>query len=59
VLHSLRNSTSENKRRLWEILHMKTKDSVLIDEAIALLNLTKSIEYSRVVASKIVADAWD
>jgi len=37
---------------------MKTKDSVLIKEAIDLIKLTNSIEYARLRAKKNLEAAW-
>jgi geranylgeranyl pyrophosphate synthase len=45
VLHTL-NSSCNNKERLKNILQMKTKDKKLINEAIDILNVNKSIEFA-------------
>ena len=58
VIHSLKNAEEGNRKRLLEILQMRTKDQNLIKEAIDLIKKTDSFEYARNVANKLIEDAW-
>jgi len=59
VIHSLNNSSSEDKERLLEILRMKTKEQTLIDEAIAILKKNGSIDYAQAKEETLIKEAWD
>ena len=54
VIHSYKNLNEISKKRLLDILSMKTENIELIVEAIELLNSTKSIEYAKKTKDKIV-----
>ena len=54
VIHSYNNLNEINKKRLVDILSMKTENIELIEEAIELLNSTKSIEYAKNVKQKVI-----
>ena len=55
ALHALTNSP--NARRLLEILEMRTADSALLEEAVALMRDAGSIEYARTYARAIIDEA--
>ena len=59
VIHSLRNGSEEDAKRLKEILKMKTKDKELIDEAISIMKKNGSINYAINKADTLIKDAWD
>ena len=59
VIHALRKSDEEGRKRLLEILSMHTKDQALIREAIAIIDKSGAKAYSEEVARKIITDAWD
>lgn len=50
--------TDEEKKRLLEILDMKTEDETLLREAIEILKRSGSIEYAEERAKTMLADAW-
>ena len=54
VIHSYNNLNETKKKRLLDILNMKTENIELIEEAIELLNSTKSIEYAKNVKQKVI-----
>eukprot|EP01017_Pseudomicrothorax_dubius_P042174 TRINITY_DN6845_c0_g1_i2.p1 TRINITY_DN6845_c0_g1~~TRINITY_DN6845_c0_g1_i2.p1 ORF type:complete len:224 (-),score=36.06 TRINITY_DN6845_c0_g1_i2:123-794(-) len=58
VIHCLNNCTAEQRNRLIDILCMNTTDQKIIDEALKILNSTKSIEYAQTLASTMIKDAW-
>jgi len=59
VIHCIKNAPEEKSNRLIEILNSKTKDPVLIKEAIDILKSTDSLTYAKQEATKIVTQAWN
>ena len=59
VIHTLKVSKVEDRKRLIEILEMHTADQRLRDEAITLMQKYGSIQYAREFASKIVNESWN
>ena len=59
VIHSLKNGEKCDSARLREILLMKTKDKMLIQEAIALIKKSNSLEYAKLLGNKLIKEAWD
>jgi geranylgeranyl diphosphate synthase, type I len=59
VIRVLEKGKEEDKRRLDEILNMKTKEKELIFEAISIINHYNAIEYAKRKAKKIVESSWD
>jgi len=57
VIHALRKLSSEDARKLNEILKMRTSDKKLIKEAIELMKKAGSIEYARQVSKKLAEGA--
>ncbi|MEM2937317.1 MAG: polyprenyl synthetase family protein [Candidatus Bathyarchaeia archaeon] len=58
VIHTLKVSNAEDRRRLIEILKMHTSNQKLRDEAIAIMQKYGSIEYAKNFARKIVDESW-
>jgi geranylgeranyl pyrophosphate synthase len=58
VIHTLKVANSEDKRRLVEILSMRTSNQTLIDEAIAIMEKYGSVDYVKRFARKIVEESW-
>jgi len=58
VLHCFQNANQKDAKRLEEILNLHTTDQKVINEAIALIEKEKSIEFAREKANQIVTDAW-
>ncbi|PRP88769.1 Polyprenyl synthetase family protein [Planoprotostelium fungivorum] len=58
VIHCLQNAEEEKRKRLREILDMKTNDEGLIREAIDLLHSTQSTQFAREKALELVRTAW-
>eukprot|EP01017_Pseudomicrothorax_dubius_P025223 TRINITY_DN26_c0_g3_i2.p1 TRINITY_DN26_c0_g3~~TRINITY_DN26_c0_g3_i2.p1 ORF type:complete len:329 (+),score=87.31 TRINITY_DN26_c0_g3_i2:73-987(+) len=58
ALHSLRNANEKDRRRLFEILRMRTEDQKFIKEAIDLMKKTNSIQYAADRARVIVEETW-
>jgi len=59
VIHSVQNASPEKAKRLETILNMKTRDPLIIKEAIDIMKSTNSLTYSAGVAQKLVQSAWD
>ena len=59
VIHSLKNAEENDRKRLREILQMKTKEEHLIQEAIGLIQKTNSFEYARNLGNKLIEEAWN
>lgn len=59
VVHSLKNGTKDDSKRLREILEMRTKDPKLIEEAISLIKKTNSLVYARDLGNKLISNAWE
>lgn len=58
VIKVLEKGKEEDKKRLVEILSLKTKNLKLIKEAISIIEKYKTIEYSKRKAKKLVEMAW-
>jgi geranylgeranyl pyrophosphate synthase len=58
VIHCLKHAPADKAARLREILAMHTNDEKLIDEAIAIIKSTGSIEYAKEFGRKMVSGAW-
>jgi len=58
VIHTLKVAKTEDKKRLIEILNMHTSDQTLRDEAIAIMEKYRSIDYVKHFARKIVEESW-
>lgn len=58
VIRTLERASEEDKRDLLNILKMKTKDKILIERAIGILNRHDSVGYAKGVAKRLVEDAW-
>jgi len=59
ALHCIKNASEKKSKRLTEILNSKTKDPVVIKEAIDIMKSTDSLTYAKQEASKIISQAWD
>jgi hypothetical protein len=59
VIHTLKKSSSKDKKRLIQILNMHTSDQKLRDEAIAIMEKHNAIEHVRQTASQIVQESWN
>ena len=57
VVHSLQNSTPENRDRLIQIISSKTEDPAELQEAVDLLQASGSIEYAREYAQGLTDGA--
>ena len=58
VIHTLKNASSADKKRLVQILNMHTSDQTLRDEAIALMQKYNAIEHVKRTAARIVEESW-
>jgi len=58
VIHSLKNGEENDRKRLREILQMRTKEPKLIQEAIELIKKTHSLEYAKDLGNNLIKDAW-
>jgi geranylgeranyl diphosphate synthase type I len=58
VIHTLKNASKAERKRLVEILNMHTADQKLRDEAIALMKKYHAIDYVRHTAARIVEESW-
>jgi geranylgeranyl diphosphate synthase, type I len=58
VIRTLKVANVQDRKRLVEILGMHTSDQKLRDEAIALIQKYKTVEYVKDKAMKMVADSW-
>jgi geranylgeranyl pyrophosphate synthase len=59
VIHTLKNASSADKKRLVQILNMHTSDQTLRDEAIALMQKYNAIEHVKRTAARIVEESWN
>ena len=57
VVHALKNLEDADRTRLIEILSSHTKDSAELDEAVALMNKSGSIDYARSYAENLTSIA--
>jgi geranylgeranyl pyrophosphate synthase len=58
VIYTLKKASSNDKKRLIEILNMHTSDQALRDEAIALMQKYNAIEHVKRTAERIVQESW-
>lgn len=58
VIKILEKGSERDKKRLLEILSLKTKNKKLIEEAIEIINRNKSVGYARKKAKSLVKEAW-
>lgn len=58
VIHTLKTGSTEDRRRLVEILNLHASDQKLRNEAIAIMQKYDSIEYVKQFAKKMVEDSW-
>jgi len=58
VIHTLKNASNADRKRLVQILNMHTSDQTLRDEAIALMQKYNAIEHVKHTAAKIVEESW-
>ena len=58
VIHTLKNASSAERKRLIQILNMHTSDQNLRDEAIALMRKYHAIEHVTTTANRIVEESW-
>jgi len=58
VIKVLEKGKEQDRKRLLEILKLKTKDKKLINEATLILKKYRAIDYAKNKARRIVKDAW-
>jgi len=58
VIHTLKNASNAEKKRLIQILNMHTSNQALRDEAIALMQKYHAIEHVKSTAARIVEESW-
>ena len=58
VIHTLKNASTAERKRLIQILNMHTSDQALRDEAIALMQKHGAIEHVKRTAQRIVEESW-
>jgi geranylgeranyl diphosphate synthase type I len=58
VIHALKKASSEDRKRLIEILNKHTDDMVERKEAVEIIQKYGSVEYAMGVAKKIMEEAW-
>jgi geranylgeranyl pyrophosphate synthase len=58
VIHALEAGKAVDRKRLLEILKMRTTKQELKDEAIRIMEKTGSIEYAERYAQRLVAESW-
>jgi geranylgeranyl pyrophosphate synthase len=58
VIHTLKNASNADKKRLIQILNMHTSDQALRDEAIALMQKHNAIDHVKCTAARIVEESW-
>ena len=59
VIHTLKNATPADSRRLKKLLNMHTSKQELRTEAIAIIERYHAIEYAKEFARKIVKNSWN
>lgn len=59
VIRAIEICNLEDKKRLLEILNMKTKDIKLINEAISIIEKYDAINYAKNKAKELVNNAWE
>lgn len=58
VIHTLKNASPADRKRLIAILGLHTKDRKLIEEAVAIIRKYGAIEYAKEFARDMVKKAW-
>jgi geranylgeranyl diphosphate synthase type I len=58
VIHTLKNASIADKKRLVQILNMHTSDQALRDEAIALMQKYRAIDHVARTAGRMVEESW-
>ena len=58
VIKVLEKGNEKDKKKLLEILKMKTKNKELIEEAVNIIEKYKATDYARKKAKKLVKQAW-
>jgi geranylgeranyl pyrophosphate synthase len=58
VIHTLKNASSGERKRLIQILNLHTSNQALRDEAIALMQKYGAIEHVKSTAARIVEESW-
>jgi geranylgeranyl pyrophosphate synthase len=58
VIYVLNKASEEDKRDLIGILGMKTKNKVLIEEAVRIIKKYDSIDYAKNIAKELVENSW-
>jgi len=58
VIHTIKVSNAADRKRLTEILNMRTSEQRLRDEAIAIMEKYDSIEYTKRFARRVVRASW-
>ncbi|MEM7824188.1 MAG: polyprenyl synthetase family protein, partial [Candidatus Aenigmatarchaeota archaeon] len=58
VIYTLQVANQADRKRLLEILNMHTRDSKLIEEAIAIIHKYGSVEKAKQKARELVKSAW-
>lgn len=58
VIHTLSIASSDDRRRLIDILNMHTSDSKLKNQAIDIMQKYGSLKYVKKRADQVVADSW-
>jgi geranylgeranyl diphosphate synthase type I len=58
VIHTLKNASSGERKRLIQILNLHTSNQALRDEAIALMQKYSAIEHVKSTAARIVEESW-
>jgi geranylgeranyl pyrophosphate synthase len=58
VIHTLKNASIADRKRLVQILNMHTSNQALRDEAIALMRKYNAIEHVKCTAARIVEESW-
>jgi len=59
VINTIRKADAQDRERLIQILRNHTKNQMLIDEAISLMEKYGAIEYAKNVATQIVTKSWN
>jgi geranylgeranyl pyrophosphate synthase len=59
VIHTLKNASIADRKRLVQILNMHTSDQALRDEAIALMQKYNAIDHVKRTAARIVEESWN
>ncbi len=58
VIHTLKKATSEDKKRLLDILRMHTNEHKLLAEAMDIIRKYGSLEYAKDYARNMVKNSW-